>query len=309
MRVAVFGVGGVGGYFGGRLAQAGLEVTFIARGAHLAAIRETGLQVDSVKGDFSIAPARVEGDPAIVGPVDVVLLGVKAGQVAEAAEAVRPLVGAETVVIPLENGVEASDELSAVLGAEHVAGGLCRISSMIAGPGKIKHVAMEPYIAFNWFDNHADPRLDALRDAFISAGVNVEIPADISMALWAKFAFIAATSGLGSVTRSPIGVYRAIPETRKMLEAAVYEIAAVGRARGVALSPTLEQDTIRFIDNMPPATTTSMQRDIVDGKPSELDFQNGSVVRLGQSCGIPTPVNAFIYATLLPQEKKARGEL
>ena len=308
MRIAVFGAGGVGGYFGGRLAQAGFEVTFIARGAHLEAIRAAGLQVESVKGSFHVSPARAESDPAAVGPVDIVLLGVKAGQVAEAAQAIRPLVGADTVVIPLQNGVEAADELSAVLGAAHVTGGLCRISSMIAGPGQIKHVAMDPYVAFNWFDNHADPRLQALREGFARVGVNAETPADIAAALWVKFAFIASISGLGSVTRAPVGAYRAIPETRQMLEAAVYEIAAVGRARGVALAPTLEQDTIRFIDGMPPATTTSMQRDIIDGKPSELDYQNGSVVRLGLACGVPTPVHAHIYACLLPQEAKARGK-
>lgn len=306
MRVAVFGTGGVGGYFGGQLAQAGMEVVFIARGAHLQAIREAGLVVESVKGGFHIFPARAESDPAAVGPVDVVLVGVKAWQVSEAAQAIRPLVGPETIVLPLQNGVEAADQLSAVLGAQHVVGGLCRISSMVTGPGCIAHVAIEPSIAFNWFDGHADPRLEALRAAFASRGVKAEIPADIATALWEKFIFIASISGVGAVTRSPAGALRSIPETRQMLENALQEVVAVGRACGVKLAETIAQDILHFIDGMPAATTASMVRDIMDGKPSELEYQTGSVVRLGNAHEVPTPVHAFIYASLLPQEARAR---
>lgn len=309
MRVAVFGAGSVGGYFGGQLAMAGLDVIFIARGAHLDAIRANGLVVESAKGNFTVAPAQAEQDPAAVGPVDVVLLGVKAGQVSEAAQAMRPLIGPETIVIPLQNGVEASDELAAVLGSQHVTGGLCRVSCILTAPGHIVHAAMEPTIAFNWFDGHADARLQAVQAAFTSRQVNAEIPADINAALWRKFAFIAAISGVGAVARAPVGVIRSVPATRAMLEAAIAEVAAVGRARGVSLSASTEQDTLNTILGAAPATTASMQRDIIAGKPSELEYQNGSVVRLGHAAGVPTPVHSFLYASLLPLELRARGQL
>jgi len=309
MRIAVFGSGGVGGFFGGKLAQAGEEVIFIARGSHLEAIQRDGLWVESVGGDFHIFPARAESDPGKVGAVDIVLVGVKAWQVPDAAQAIRPLVGPDTVVIPLQNGVEATPQLGAVLGDLHVAGGLCRISSMVAAPGVIRHVGIEPYIVFNWLDGHPDPRLEALQAAYARVGVNAEIPADIQVKVWEKFVFIAAISGVGAVARAPAGVLRSVPETRRMLEAAIYEVAAVGRESGVHLVEQLEQNTLRFIDSIPPGTMASMQRDISDNRPSELECQNGAVVRLGQACGVPTPVHAFIYASLLPQECRARGEV
>jgi 2-dehydropantoate 2-reductase len=309
MRIAVFGTGGVGGFFGGKLAQAGEEVVFIARSPHLDAIRQDGLQVESVAGDFRIFPAQAESDPGAVGMVDVVLVGVKAWQVSEAAESIRPLVGAGTVVIPLQNGVEAAAQLAAGLGEEHVAGGLCQISSLVAGPGLIRHVGIEPTIGFNWLDAHPDPRLEQLRAAFGRVGIHAEIPPDIQIKVWEKFVFIAAISGVGAVTRAPAGALRSVPETRRMLEAAIHEVAAVGRASGVALAEQLEQNTLRFIDSIPSGTLASMQRDISENRPSELECQNGAVVRLGQAYGLPTPVHAFIYASLLPQEARARGQL
>jgi 2-dehydropantoate 2-reductase len=308
MLVAVFGSGGVGGFFGGKLAQAGEEVIFIARGSHLEAIRRDGLRVESVGGDFHIFPARAESDPGAVGRVDIVLVGVKAWQVAEAAQAIRSLVGPATIVIPLQNGVEAAVQLAAVLGEQHVTGGLCRISCLVAGPGLIRHVGIEPTIGFNWLDGHADARLEALQAAFGRAGVRAELPADIQVKVWEKFVFIAAISGIGAVTRAPAGVLRSTPETRRMLEAAIYEAAAVGRASGVALSEQLEENTLRLIDSLPVGTMASMQRDISENRPSELECQSGAVVRLGQAYGVPTPVHAFIYASLLPQEARAHGQ-
>lgn len=307
MRIAVFGSGGVGGFFGGKLAQAGEEVIFIARGSHLDAIQRDGLRVESVGGDFHIFPALAENDPGKVGTVDIVLVGVKAWQVPEAAHAIRPLVGLDTVVVPLQNGVEATPQLAAVLGEQHVAGGLCRISSLVAAPGLIRHVGIEPYIGFNWLDGRPDPRLKNLQAAYARVGVNAEIPANIQVKVWEKFVFIAAISGVGAVTRAPAGVLRAVPETRRMLESAIQEIAAVGRASGVPLAEQLEQNTLRFIDSIPPGTMASMQRDISENRPSELECQNGAVVRLGMACGVPTPVHAFIYASLLPQEARARS--
>lgn len=308
MRIAVFGTGGVGGYFGGRLAQAGEEVIFIARGEHLRAIRERGLRVDSIKGDFVIRPAQATDNPAEVGPVDAILVGVKAWDVPQAAQLMRPMVGPETFVVPLENGVEAPDQLAEVLGREHVLGGLCKIISAIVAPGHIRHAGIDPYIAFGELDGRTSERAERLRQAFARAtGVTAEVSDNIQAAMWEKFVFIAAISGVGAVTRAPAGVIRSLPETRQMLEQAMREILAVARARGVALSEEVIPQTMAFIDALPANGTASMQRDIIAGRPSELDYQNGTVARLGRELGVPTPVNAFIYASLLPQELRARG--
>lgn len=310
MRIAIFGTGGVGGYFGGRLAQAGEEVIFIARGEHLQAMQNHGLRVDSVSGDFVVQPAQATDDPAQVGPVDVVLLGVKAWQVSQAAEAMRPMVGPETFVVPLQNGVDAPTQLAEVLGAEHVLGGLCRLISFVTGPGHIRHAGMEPFIEFGELDNRATERTQRLHRAFEQAqGVTVEISADIQAALWRKFLFIATVSGIGSVTRAPIGILRGVPETRQMLRQVMQEIFEVAQAYGITLPAGVIDQTLTFIDSIPPQGTASMQRDIMEGRPSELESQNGAVVRLGKEVGVETPVNAFIYHSLLPLEKRARGEL
>ncbi len=308
MRIAIFGSGGVGGYFGGRLAQAGEEVVFIARGEHLEAIRAHGLRVDSIKGDFMVHPARATDDSAQVGEVDVVLVSVKAWQVPGAAQAMGPLVRGDTFVVPLENGVDAPGELAYVLGAEHVLGGLCRIVSYIAAPGHIHHAAIEPYIAFGELDRRPSQRAERLRQAFLRAGVQAEIPADIQSAMWEKFLFISAISGVGAVTRAPAGILRSVPESRQMLENALSEVYAVARAHDIDLPGDVVTRTLAFIDSLPENATASMQRDIIEGRPSELHSQNGAVIRLGQARGVGTPTHAFIYASLLPQERRARRE-
>lgn len=308
MHFAIYGTGGVGGYFGGRLAQAGQQVSFIARGAHLDAILQQGLRVESIMGDFSIQPAQAGPDPDQFGPVDVVLLACKAWQVTDAARHMLPLLGPETVVIPLENGVNAPDELSTALGAEHVLGGLCRISSFIKAPGLIQHVGVQPYIAFGELDGKASARVSEIRQAFAAcAGLTVDTPADIQAAMWDKFIFIAAISGLGAVTRQPVGGFRSLPATRALLVAALEETTAVARARGIPLPADQVQKTLAFIDNAAPGLTASMQKDIMDGRPSELEAQNGAVLRMGRALGIPTPTHEFIYACLLPAELRARA--
>lgn len=309
MRIAVFGAGGAGGYFGGRLAQTGEDVVFIARGEHLQALRTHGLRVDSVKGDFVLESVQATEDPSQVGVVDVVLLGVKAWQVPEAAQAMRPLIGPETFVVPLQNGVEAPAQLAAVLGAQHVLGGLAKIISFKVGPGHIRHAGAEPYVAFGELDNRPSERAERLRQAFERVGVTVEIPPDIQAALWDKFLFVVSWGGVGAVTRAPIGVLRTVPETRQMLEQAMHEIFAVARAREIALPEDAIRKTIAFVDTLPPSGTTSLQRDIVEGKPSELASWNGAVVRLGQEVGVATPLHAFIYHSLLPLELRARGQV
>jgi len=309
MRIAVFGAGSVGGYFGGRLAEAGQDVVFISRGDHLKAIQRDGLRVDSTEGDFVVQPAQASGDPAAVGPSDAILVAVKAWQVPQAATAMRPLIGEETVVVPLQNGVEAPSQLQAVLGNEPVLGGLCRIMSSIVEPGYIRHAGIDPYIAFGRLDTQRSKCAERLRDAFSrTKGVRVEIPADIRVAIWRKFLLIAAWSGMGALTRAPIGLIRRRPETRQMLKQALQEIHAVAVAHQVALPEEAVAEILAFIDTLPPQGTASMQRDIIAGRPSELASQSGAVVRLAQEAGVKVPMHTFIYQSLLLLEMQARGE-
>ncbi len=310
MKVAIVGAGGVGGYFGGRLAQAGEDVVFITRGEHLRAITSRGLRVDSINGDFRVDPARATDDPATVGEVDYILVAVKSWQLRDAIETMRPLVGDKTSIVPLLNGVEAPDQLSRVFGAERVLGGLCSVISMIAGPGHISHFGAHPQITFGELDHRPSERGERLRNAFSrTEGVQVRIPEDIHVAMWNKFLLIAPWGGLGALTRAPIGVARSLPETRALLEHAMEEIYLLAQARKIAMGRESIRQAMAFLDNMPYEGTASMQRDIMAGRPSELDAQNGAVVRLGKEAGAATPVNGMIYASLLPLEMRARKEL
>lgn len=309
MRFVIFGTGGASGYFGAQLARAGEDVTFIARGEHLQTIRKQGLSVETSKGEIVIRPARATDNPAQVGVVDVVLVGVKSWQVLEAAHAIRPLIGPATVAVPLQNGVEASSQLASVLGADHVLGGLCGTLSWLIGPGRIRSIGEVHFIKIGELDNRASERTERLRAAFERAGVNVEVPSDMRQALWGKFLFVVSLGGVGAVARAPVGVIRTVPQTRQMLKRCMHEILAVARARQVPLVDTIVADTLAFVDSLAPDGTTSLQRDIAEGKPSELEAWNGAVVRLGREAGVPTPSHEFIYHCLLPQELRARGQL
>jgi 2-dehydropantoate 2-reductase len=309
MRIAVFGTGAVGGYFGGRLAQAGEDVVFIARGEHLQAMRSNGLRVDSIKGDFVVKPVTATDDPAQAGTVDVVLVGVKAWQVPEAAKAMRPMIGPDTLVVPLQNGLEAPAQLAAVLGNQHVLGGLCGLFCYVAEPGIIRHAGTEPFVKFGKLDNSVSRRVEQLREAFTRTEVKVEIPPDIQVALWMKFLLIAVWSGVGAITRSPVGVWRSLPETRKMVENGLQEIINVAQARDIGLPQEALQTTLAMFDGLAPESTSSMQRDIMEGHPSELEAQIGAVVRFGQQANVATPQHTFIYHSLLPMEMRARGQL
>lgn len=310
MRIAIFGTGAVGGYFGGRLAEAGEDVVFIARGEHLQAMCRHGLKVDSIKGDFVIEQVQATDDPKNVGVVDAILVGVKAWQISEAVKTMLPMVGPKTFVIPLQNGVEAPFQLAEVLGDEHVLGGLCGLISYVVEPGHIRHAGADPFIRFGELDNQPSERAEKLRKAFDRAiGVTAQIPSDIQAALWQKFMFVTAWSGLGAVTRSPVGIFRSLPETRQLLIQIMKEIYNVAQARDIILPKDVIDMTVNFFDGLPSEGTASMQRDIINGLPSELDVQNGAVVRLGQEVGIDTPVNSFIYYSLLPMEKRARGQI
>jgi 2-dehydropantoate 2-reductase len=310
MKIVIFGAGAVGGYFGGRLAQAGNEVIFIARGRHLEAIQTQGLRIESIGGDFSIRPAKATDDPGEIGVADLVLCCVKSWQVAQIAEAILPMVGPQTVVIPLQNGVEAHTTLARIVGAEHVVPGLCKIISMFVGPGHIRHMAAAPYLAFGETDGRSSPRTDEIARVFAGAkGMTVAVSQDISADLWKKFMLIAPWGGIGALTRSPVGVFRSLPETRDMLITAIREVLTVARANGVDVEESAVDATMGFLDSLPPDGTASMQRDIMDGRPSELHEQCGAVVRYGQKAGVRTPVNRFFYHSLLPLELKARGEI
>jgi 2-dehydropantoate 2-reductase len=309
MRIAIFGAGGAGGYFGARLARSGEEVTFIARGKHLEAIRQHGLRVDSVLGDFVVSPAHATDDPAQVGTVDMVLLGVKAWQVTTVLQTLRPLVGPETTIVPLQNGVEAPDQIANAFGAKHVVGGLAKIISFKVEAGHIRHAGADPYIAIGELDKRPSKRTERLRQVFERAGISVEIPNDIEIALWQKFLFVVSWGGVGSVTGAPIGVIRSMPETRRMLEQSMSEVLSVAQARKIAVADDTVIKTMAFVDTLPQNGTTSLHRDIMDGNPSELDFWNGAVVRLGQEVGIATPLNSFVYNSLLPRELRAQGKL
>ena len=308
MKIAVVGVGGVGGYFGGRLAQSGADVTFIARGATVDALRTSGLRVDSILGDFALEQVQATDDPSTVGRVDAILVAVKAWQVADAAKNLGPMIGPETIVVPLENGIDAPDVLSNVVGRQHVLGGLCAIVSFIAAPGHIRHVAYEPMVMFGELDNRRSDRAERLRDALDGAGVKVEIPQDIHRSMWSKFLFISTFSGVGAITRVPIGVWRAMPEVRAIADTCLHEVVALATARGVDLGVDAVSKTWERYDAMAPVSTASMQRDIMEGKPSELDAQLGAIVRLAEEHDVPTPATSFIYHCLLPQEQTARSK-
>ncbi|HVC21426.1 MAG TPA: 2-dehydropantoate 2-reductase [Vicinamibacterales bacterium] len=310
MRIAVVGAGAIGRFFGAQLARSGEEVTFVARGETLRALQADGLRLDTPEGAFDVGPVRATDDAASVGPVDAIILGVKAWQVPEAARAARPMVGPGTVVLPLQNGVEAADQAAAEVGRDHVLGGLCHVIAVAAGPAGVRvQAGLQPTVTFAELDNRPSGRVDRLREVLGRAGVKAIVPADIQAALWSKFLFIAAFGGVGAVTRAPIGVVRQMPGTRQMLVQAMEEIAAVARARGVALDPEAVTAAMARLDGLAPASTPSMQRDIMDGRPSELDSQNGAVVRLGGQAGVHTPLHRFLYHALQPSERRARGEI
>jgi 2-dehydropantoate 2-reductase len=242
--------------------------------------------------------------------VDAVLVAVKAWQVAEAAEALRPMLGPATFVVPLQNGIEAPDTLAAALGRDRVLGGLCRIIAWAEAPGRIRHAGVAPSVTFGELDAPGSPRAEALLAAFARArGVRAEIAPDVRAAMWEKFLFIAAASGIGALTRAPAGIIRSQPETRALLTQALGEIHAVALAQGIALPADGVERTLAFVDSLPADGTMSMQRDVIEGRPSELEAQIGAVVRLGEASGVPVPLHRTIYAALLPLERRARGEL
>lgn len=307
MRIAIMGTGGVGGYYGGLLSQKGQEVIFIARGAHLQAMRAKGLQVKSVHGDFLVSPVKATADPAEVGPVDLILFTTKTYHTDIAAQAIKPMVGPETVVVPLQNGIDAAERLGAYVGREHLMGGVTWLSAAIEAPGVIGQYSQFRRVVLGEFDGKMTARLKRIFEILQATGITVELSADILKVLWTKFVFISAASALGSLTRAAIGEYRQVPETREVLTEALREVAGVAQAKGVQLEGDLVAKTLEFIDNAAPDMKTSMQRDVEAGRPSELESLIGVVPRLGRQTGVSTPVLRLAYAMLKPGNLKAPG--
>jgi len=299
MKIVMFGAGGVGGYFGGRLAAAGADVSFVARGEHLEAIRRDGLRIASPKGDVRVTGVKASADPAELGTADVVFLTVKMYDVDTAASALRPLVGPDTMVVTLQNGVDATDMVARRVGRGHVAGGVAYVAAVIGAPGFIRHTALDALIVGE-LDGTMSPRLLALRDAASNAGFTFTASPDIRRDLWSKFARLSVFSGLTAATRSPVGVLRASPGLRALLEAAVDEALAVGRAMGVALDDGVRDEIFAMYHSVPPLAKSSMLEDLERGKPLELPWLSGAVVRLGREAGVPTPTHAFIETLLTP---------
>ena len=307
MRVAIFGAGGLGAYYGARLAEAGHEVGFIARGAHLAAIRGGGLRVVSPLGDVHLHDPLASDAPADVGPVDLVVVAVKTWQIPQVAAAMGPLLHERTAVIPFLNGVEAPDGLSRVIGGRHVLGGLSKIFALVESPGVIRHLSAGAYLEIGELAGGDSDRVRALAGAFRDAGIETGTSADVRSALWLKLLMVSSWAGLGALARSPIGVMRSLPQTRALIEQSMDEGMAVGRARGHRVPGDFKATLWSFYESLPADATASMQRDVMQGRPSELDAWNGAVVRFGAEAGVDTPVHRFTYHTLLPLEQRARA--
>lgn len=307
MRFAIVGAGGLGGYYGARLVEAGNEVAFIARGAHLEAIRKNGLKILSPLGDAHLKRVVATNDPREVGPVDVIVVAVKTWQVADAARAMQPMIKADTIVVPFLNGVEAPDELASIVGAQHVIGGLSKVFSLVEAPGVIRHFNPGAYVEIGELGGGLSERVEKLRVAFEGAGSQANSSADIRTELWKKLLTVSSWAGLGALSRSPMGVLRGMAETRALIDRAMDEGIAVGARRGHPITAAYKTELWKFYDAMPSDATASMQRDIIAGKPSELDAWNGAIVRFGAETGVDTPVQTFTYHALLPLERRARG--
>ncbi|MEK9644284.1 MAG: 2-dehydropantoate 2-reductase [Alphaproteobacteria bacterium] len=301
MKVAMMGSGGIGGYFGARMAQAGADVSFIARGAHLDAMRKHGLRIDSPEmGDAHIAPVQATDDPAEVGAVDYVIMGVKLWDTEAAGHAIAPMLGPETTVLSLQNGVEGDDILASIVGEERLIAGVAFIGSAISAPGVIGHVGTMQRIVIGEREGGISPRIEALRDMLQKGGVMAEASEDIQRMLWEKFVFLVGLSSTTTLMRTTLGPVRENPESREFYLNVMRETVTVGRARGVNLPEDFADDRLAFSDGLPAEMNSSMHHDLQKGNRLELPWLAGTVVRYGRELGVPTPVCQTVYAALLP---------
>jgi 2-dehydropantoate 2-reductase len=304
MRIAVMGSGGVGGYFGGMLAKAGEDVTFLARGAHLAAIQRDGLTVESVAGDFHVRPSATD-DPAAVGPVELILFAVKSYDTEAAAERVRPLLGAGTAVLCVQNGVDNEEKLEARLGMDRIIYGVVHVLSTIKRPGVIAQTAGPRTLRFGERDGRSSLRVTRILEVLKQAGINADASPRILVDLWEKFALICAQGGVTALARLDIGAILGCPETARFYQAVMEEIVAVGRAKGVAIPADTVERTMGAVRRLHPGMRSSLAHDLAHGNRLEVDALMGAVVRYGAEVGVPTPLNAAIYACLLPHHQAA----
>ena len=300
MRIAVIGTGGIGGPYGASLAKAGADVTFVARGAHLAAMRENGLRIEGDRGETHIRPAQATDDIAGIGTVDFVLSCVKLWDVEQAAEQIRPIVGPHTAVIPLQNGIDAAERMIRILGDEPVMGGMAFVTGTIVAPGVVRQTGTYQQMTFGELDGRVSERGQRLRDLCEAAGFEGVLSSDIMVPVWQKFLLLVPLSGLNALTRLPLGKWREDADLVDLYEAALHETVAVGLAEGVRLPPDSVDKTLAMMRSMPSHHTTSMGNDLLRGNRLELPWFAGKVAELGRRHGIPTPVNGFIYAALKP---------
>ena len=300
MRIVVFGAGGVGGYFGARLAAADNDVTFVARGQHLEAMRRGGLKVKSALGDIHLEKPQATDDTSMIGRADVVLFTVKLWDTEAAAAAVRPLVAGGGVVIPFQNGVESVERIGAVIGAQHVLGGAAYIAATISEPGTIAHTGTMARLRFGVLTPSQAERARAFHAACVNAGIDAELVDDVPRAVWEKFVFLAAMSGLTSATRNPVGVVRSDPDMRETLRAAIEEVCCLARACGVDLPGDFGARQLAFGDGLPAEMKSSMLHDLEAGRRLEAPWLAGAVARKSRERGLAAPVNATIYAALKP---------
>lgn len=307
MRIAVMGTGGVGGYFGGRLAAGGHDVAFVARGGQLRALRDHGLRIESPRGDLHLPQVRVTDDPAELEPVDLVLFGVKLWDTESAAAQLRPLLRAGTAVVSFQNGVASDEILGRVLGPEHVVGGICYIAATIAEPGVIRHTGSLQKLVFGEYDGTLSGRVTAFRDACLESGIDVETSDHIERTIWEKFVFLVGLSGTTSMTRTPIGPIREQPRSRAFLRDVMDEVVAVARAQGVDLPKGYADDRLAFVDGVPATMTSSMHHDLERGNRLEVRWLSGDVVERGTALGVPTPANRAIADLLSVHAEGAAG--
>ena len=298
MKIVAMGSGGVGGYFGGRLAASGADVTFIARGEHLKAIERDGLKILSANGDMTLKPVKATDDPASIGHADLVMIAVKLWSTEDAARTIEPLMGPKSAVVTWQNGVVAEDILIKQYGKERVIGGVSNIAALIEAPGVIRHNGAMARLIFAELDGKPSKRIEAFAALCKQAHIEHVVSDDITRAIWQKFIFLASFSGMTCVTRLSIGPVRSDPETRAMLKAALNEVVAIGRAKGVSLPDDQAEQSLAWADNLPPTMIASMLGDLNRGNRLELPWLSGTVVKLGEELGVATPVHKFIYTVL-----------
>jgi len=298
MKIAVIGSGGVGGYFGARLAAAGNEVTFVARGAHLDAMRKNGLQIYSALGDVHLDTVNCTDDTGTIGAVDIVMIAVKLWSTEEAVQAAKPLVGPDTAVISFQNGIIAVDTVLPVHGKEHTMGGVANIAALIEKPGVIRHNGQMASLLFAELDGKRSKRAEAFYNACVEAGITTKLVDDIHTAIWEKFVRLVTMSSMTSLCRMPVGSIREDPDTRALLQQVMSEVIAIAEAKGARLGNDTIAKQMAVVDGYPPTMVASMCGDLRRGNRLELPWLAGTVAKLGKELGIPTPANQFVYAAL-----------